>query len=580
MLRIPQYFCRHPCPIILLALPWLLLALNPNWPFGNANHCDPWFCYGHFRAYPDLYLQHPAYDGERLPGILPGYVLHLLFTPVVAQVLLHVTFFTIAICSLYYILKHSRDQRTAFLTTVLLACHAFFLGPMGWDYGDGFCIAYYLLTLAFLTRALTAPRPYPWLAFAGATSAALIYTYPLWLLFLVFFPVYYTVSAWVEGRHTFLSASVRFTLFYLLGIAIVTFAFAALSYLTVGTFHFCKWSIQTMLNLDSAPEWHNMDLGWLTRGTWIVFPVITAVGSIVYLLRTRWQDPASRDATTLLFLGNFVCCFLALSYLTFVKGRRLLEFEYYASSLIPAMFLALGSTFLRLPESNSLRVLLPTMGAAVFVCLFPFWRQCAYPDLLVDYKIVQKHPAIFNYYLLCAGAVGLLGLLGRVIRPQLMSTWIACIMALCLASFGLVPGYTKAPWIKSYHGPALYSRVTHALQTIQMHIDPTTATFFWFNLGEKGTLDYLAIHRSLRAHGTVDFNYPGLDPIATIRPESVLLILSENKDIPPAAQSVLGQRALCGKLHSQVRIAKDDISYWISFLRITRADPGISAAGQ
>src|SRR5437879_6456319 len=132
MSTIQRLLPKDPHHLVLFALPWLLLALNPSWPFGNGGNCDPWFYFGHFRDYPRIYFSNPCYDGERLPLVLPGHLLHLLFRPVVAQVILHVVFFYIAVFALYYILKQVQNQQTALLTATLLACNSFFLGALGW----------------------------------------------------------------------------------------------------------------------------------------------------------------------------------------------------------------------------------------------------------------------------------------------------------------------------------------------------------------------------------------------------------------------------------------------------------------
>src|SRR5947209_4777507 len=74
--RIARFFSNDPYHVILFALPWLLLAVNVNWPFGNGHNCDPWFYWGHCQAFPKLFLSNPCYDGERLSVILPGYLFH------------------------------------------------------------------------------------------------------------------------------------------------------------------------------------------------------------------------------------------------------------------------------------------------------------------------------------------------------------------------------------------------------------------------------------------------------------------------------------------------------------------------
>src|SRR5436309_3568597 len=52
MSRIARFLPKDPYHLILLALPWLLLAANVNWPFGNGDNWDPWFYWGHAHAFP------------------------------------------------------------------------------------------------------------------------------------------------------------------------------------------------------------------------------------------------------------------------------------------------------------------------------------------------------------------------------------------------------------------------------------------------------------------------------------------------------------------------------------------------
>jgi hypothetical protein len=577
MLWILQFVRRHPFPLLLLAFPWFLLVLNPNWPFGNGGNCDPWYYFGHFRDYPRLFLNNPSYDGERLPMILPGHLFHILFRPVIAEVLLHVALFYTAVFSLYYTVKQVQDQQTAQLTTILLACHSFFIGPIGWDYIDGFGITYYLLAIAFLTRALTSSAPGLWLACAGAASAALFYTYPLWLLFMPFFAFYYGVPTWKNRRHSLLTAPLVFALFFLIGFATLTILLAAFNYVVIGTVWFYKGSIQLMFALDTRPEWTNRDFRWIASATWLVFPFLTCLGCLAYALRNRLRCLEPQRIFTLLFLANLGYCFLAFSYMTVIKGNRILEFDYYANSLVPPMFLALGSAFLLVPRPLRLRIFIPVLIVAVTICLLPFSKHWTYPEMLSSFRVVQQHGSLLTYYLVLPCVVGLCGLVLRVCFPQSMAAWVGCVGALCIAGFGLTPEKTKSAWIRTYRGPALYARVCHAVDTINAQSDANKVPFFWFSLTERSSLDYLCINRSLRAHTKIDWTFPALAPQTIIPPDSVILILTENKDIPSAAEYSLRRVGLSGKLVSQVRIAKKHVAYWMTFLQVVPAESNLSA---
>jgi hypothetical protein len=66
----------------LLLLPWVLLAINPNWPFKSLGSMDPWYYFGGPIHFPHYQRLNPSYAGERLMWILPGFVLADILSPV------------------------------------------------------------------------------------------------------------------------------------------------------------------------------------------------------------------------------------------------------------------------------------------------------------------------------------------------------------------------------------------------------------------------------------------------------------------------------------------------------------------
>jgi hypothetical protein len=573
MLRTLRFLRNHPAPVLLFAFPWILLAVNPNWPFANGGNCDPWFYYGFFTNYPQLYQVRPHYDGERLPVILPGYLFHQLFSPTVATVLLHVTFFYIAIFSLFYTLKQLHDQRTALLTTLLLSCHSFFVGAMGWDYGDGFGIAYYLLAIALLIRSVTAAWPSVWIGLCGMVSAALFYTYPLWLIFLPFFPLYYALPVRASGRRPLWSAILVFGACFAMGFAGLTAFFSLLNHWVGGSYNFYRYSLKTMFAVSELPTWHNTDFRWLSTATWDVFPLILFLAAVLYILVVYLAKKERPGIITWLFLANFIWCFLAFSYLTFVKGRRILEFDYYASSLLPLMFLVIGSVFLSGSSKVRLPVFLFVVGAAAVVCVLPLWKHWWYPAMFTDLPLAHKHPGVVNHYLLGCCAVGLTGLVLRIFFRDSRLTWLACVFALCAADFGLVPAFTRATWVTGYRGAAFYERVTKAIEVVKMQTGIETPPYFWFSLDDKENLDHRAIARTLLAHQIVDMNFPRVAPGYTIPPGSLVLILTEKQDIIDVAQNALGTLGLTGSGFTQIKITDRTDSYWMTFVRVKQREP-------
>lgn len=573
MSRFLQLLRNHPAPVLLLGLPWLLLALNPNWPFANGGNCDPWFYYGFFTNYPQLYQVRPHYSGERLPVILPAYLFHKLFSPAVATVLLHISLFYVATFSLYYTLKQIHDRRTAFLTTLLLSCHSFFLGALGWDYGDGFGIAYYLLAIALLTRSIIAVRPSLWIGLCGLVSAALFYTYPLWLLFLPFFPFYYALPAWTKGHRAIGSSLLLFTTFFTAGFVGLTGFFSLLNHWVGGSYNFYRLSLATMLAVPKLPTWTNTDFGWVWTATWDIFPCIVFLASILYVLVTILAKNDRPPVTTWLFLCNFIFVSSVFGYLTFIKGRRILEFEYYTSSLLPAMFLVIGSVFL----SGSLKVprlifSLAACGAAV-VCLLPFRKHWWYPLMFSGTPLAFQHPSVVKYYMLGCGVVGFSGMALRVIFRGSRLTWLCCVFALCAAGFGLVPMFTRAMWLPEYRGSAFYARVAKAIEVVKMQTGIETPPYFWFNLEDSENLDHRAIARALMAFQITDMSFPLAGSSFTIPPGAAVLILTDKKEIIGLAQEALGRLGLTGSDFTQIRIRDRKDSYWMTFIRVRTREP-------
>ena len=86
--------------LLLLVFPFILLLANNGWIFPNAYIAifDDWIYLGYFlnfAQYVKLFDQpwDMIYFGSRLPWILPGYALYHIFSPKLANYILHLSFF-------------------------------------------------------------------------------------------------------------------------------------------------------------------------------------------------------------------------------------------------------------------------------------------------------------------------------------------------------------------------------------------------------------------------------------------------------------------------------------------------------
>jgi len=80
--------------VVVFALPLLITLINPNWIYNPnlLNRVDTWIYNGLFRYFFDFADKHPSnwhYYVERLSWVMPGYVLYHIFSPEVANAVLH-----------------------------------------------------------------------------------------------------------------------------------------------------------------------------------------------------------------------------------------------------------------------------------------------------------------------------------------------------------------------------------------------------------------------------------------------------------------------------------------------------------
>ncbi len=338
---------RQPELALLAALPFVLLALNPNWIYSRLYH-DPWIYFGHMqnfaghsRTFGD---QYPA---TRLSVLFPGVLAYKLFPAVIANHVLHLCVYYLALGSLYYVVSQTVGRRAALVIALLCGCHFFFLEAVGWDYADGFIVAYFLASLACLTKAAIAPTWRIWLTAAGVMACAMVVANITAAALVPLLVLYFMVQSHNRQRAPLDAGAFWFAL----GSLGLFLAFALVNRQINGRFWFL--ASQFEVARSTAPGAHNPFHSafrtWIGGAYWLVFPALAAGGSIVrlgQLIFVRERPPRHRIWIAALWHTQLLLVIGVLLTLQLRTQFSFMQQWFYVSFLImPLAFLALADVW-------------------------------------------------------------------------------------------------------------------------------------------------------------------------------------------------------------------------------------------
>jgi hypothetical protein len=352
--------------LLLLVYPVFLLGVNSTWIFTPVTNFlpDPWFYFAYFRYFYDYAPAYPSnihYFVERITWNVPGYTIHRLLPPILANYALHLLVYYVAVFSLYGILNHLAGRRAAFLGALLLGSYPWFLRAAGWDYVDGAGIAHTLLLLYLLTVAPHSKYGHLLFVLAGTVNASLILTNMFWVGFTPSWLVYFVLlnyrSKWFDPKRIAFAAiqfAVGNAAVVGLAAAFSKVVFGRYSYFFRRSLDFAEMVSQSSENVREviriyghmAPYWHIVPL----------LIAITAAGMLV--LKNKNANPDYLMAAAALFST-------AYGFLIFWHIFRIpfLIVFLYSSFVIPSVFVLLGMLLaeklnpLTDPEFQSLSIL-------------------------------------------------------------------------------------------------------------------------------------------------------------------------------------------------------------------------------
>jgi hypothetical protein len=535
---------------ILLALPFLLLLINRNWPFQDFGDTDAFIYFGHFQHFPRYQILRPTYAGERTAWIIPGYALVHLFGPVYGTLALHFAFYELAVLSLFWTVTRFAGTEAGFLCAAALGIHPYFLSSNGTDYVMGGLIGYSLATFALLVRA--ALKPSRWtLLFAGFLWAAVVFTYPLWLAFTPACALIYLAPIEKRRLKSLIAAAIPFAVgFALLGAGLFVFHRLVFGTASPGFFEISLSTARYLNNLsDSLWAARNFSV---TYADWLVFPGAAAGLSLLILIPAIRRWLALPPATA--WLAAAYLWMAAVMVIMTLRPARYLEFDYFATFLIPGTFLVLGVSFFRIPHSSNKPLFWPlfwiVLAAAIALAIAPL----AKPGLYVKPPILGAVvPGLF-----LALAVSL-----RLLRPQSRAAIIPAAFAMAASCYCLAPAVGGIAWRDPRDWMAAQARIAESVRIIETRLPRDQFPAFWYPQSDPNGLEFHGIAWSFGSHMNSMPDFPAVNSAMKYSPGQILILVTA----APGAFEIASSQLPLSLLWKQ-QVASGSVHYWLTATQV------------
>jgi len=355
------------CAVLLVGLPAVMTVFLPDWMYAAPDHIDDWVYNGFFRHLPSYAstLFPGTYYGSRLGWIVPGYFAYHVFEPRVASLVLHLTFYSLAVGSLYVILRRMAGSSAAFFVAVTFGLYLPTIRAHGSDLVDSPVIAYALLAVALGMDSVEHVKR--WAMFGSGIAVGAMLNCNIGAVFLVPSIVVCFVPL---QREVWLSKAVyRQAMTWCAGIIACTAALSVASRLAGGRWAFFMQSV-TWLAANFNYSSGVTGVAWLPTAPWVFLPLSTVIASGVVCFRSRGRlSTAQVRSIAALFLSS-----AAFALWDFVGPGAVLYWPFYVSWLTPWTFLVAGTVLIpSAPRPRAEVAILVTIALllGVSMTLFP-----------------------------------------------------------------------------------------------------------------------------------------------------------------------------------------------------------------
>ncbi|MCU0481201.1 MAG: glycosyltransferase family 39 protein [Anaerolineae bacterium] len=388
---------------LVIALPITLILINPNWIF-NAGIADDFIYLGYQLDFPKYIGWAPSslmYFIERFSFTLPAYFVRQITSPLLANFIIHLSVYYLAVFSVYGILNRLFNARIALIITLLVGQYPLIMRATGWDYLDGYVVATFALTIYFLTQAVGSKRDYLYLIGAGSAFALMFNANSFNVLYAPALGAYYILLS--DWRNQILPRFIKTGIYTALGAGITTGILVIIYFaLTQNVLYENSIRISQLTVASQFAYYFLTTYGKFIHPHWIF--LFVAVASTIIFRPLVWrrakftdsENPHIRNYRVILraMLGLFSISLLILGYYQF-QGYVFSRLHFYNTNWALVAFLMLGVVLApRLNQENG-RLYRFAPYLAFFIPMLPLAIFSLYPDIFT----------IFNHYVLYIGAL-------------------------------------------------------------------------------------------------------------------------------------------------------------------------------
>jgi len=534
--------------LALIALSCVISSLI--YPFFWENgFIDPFFYLAYQLHFPEYYKEifPGTYYGSRLGVILPGYLAHKIFSPVVAQLALIWFKSFLGAFSLYAFLVRIRGHLAAMLTAVVFSLWPWVGCAMSSLYVDGYGVAYYLLTAALVMQARHSTKPRKWL-FAGGVGMGLAFSSNIFcVLHCIPLIVFYMFDGRQKTCRHYVHDFAFLTSWMGFGFITLLCAFGLLSRAFGGSFFFFTPSFWNIIALSTSNPWAPKGYSFLRTVYYLdvqfIAGITAVIGLVVWLIHRRrskknWE--LSHTVSLVYFMTFLLHCLFS------GKGMNL-HLSYYTSYLFGISFITLGC-FIHIERKRTLAVALCIISLALIGARFG------------TPVIIRLGPAVFLGLSITALFYTLISA-GTFVCSSRAGVFIITVY-LCWAAF--YSGHYTIPR-QFIQGRGDYNRVIDVNNYIWTHADNRNVQF-WYD--GKESYEYTN-HASMYLWGyrLMGVSFPEL-PESTIGAATVLsilpppgtdvVVLSKRADAADMTQDIFAQHGIAAALYSESSFGNAD----------------------
>jgi hypothetical protein len=571
--------------IILLLTPAFLCLAVPDWIFARPHPIyDSYVYLGYFRNFGHQVTF--TYWGTRLPFIIPGYICYKISPPLIANYVLHLGFYYVALFSLYFILRIAVNKRAALLTAALMGFYPYFMATMGWDYVDGAGIAYFLLTLLLLTMAAKSPHIAQTprqkqrsntvlskkcgilLFLAGMSFAALIYTQTFLLIMTPSLVLYYLIM-----RPQPLSLLLKSVFIAGSGVIMVTILFGIVNVAIGGSFLFFERSFDFAwwyLTEPGTSPWFVAYHWWLPHAPHTVFPFFIFLTSLLFIIVSLVRVKSGLfTVSNLLQIARdnifSLCHLLNFSFMLIMQllGKPVFQYQFYASYLLPTAFLAAGA---------QLAASLSRLGKSQYTGIATITVFLLAGSYLIYYHTPLRSlmsQADSMWYVSAMLVAGTLCLFMADKRRRTINTLLVSLALLLFASTNITLFPTKFAQMAYCACEQRKEKFLALIKSddILRPYDANGKLRIWYSWTEPlGELYTGIVTTGLRGHRLINNTFPKAETIK-IPPGTEIVILSGDKDALLKANAALNLLGLQANLIRTEEITQGSSSFTMTFIR-------------